>query len=271
MVDALWRDLNKSKLMKITSEPVDSTSSAFMKTQEVFLRVVQPDKATSESVLPKGEHPVLKLLQYRSSPPEFVKILCTLGAHTAAGNLAGVSRDWSYIPKENHRAGIEIILQTALFAGFQRTMNALETVHQIGVDPSALLDEEFSTPSQYLEKGEKLLKLIYNKQEPKLREKMRRMHPDVESLIIEFAYGRVLSRECPNLLPKWRELAAIACLAGAIVFPQLHSHLLGALNAGCTMEDIRGTLDLTDPVWGSARQAMVDGFWLDFQRQRTKI
>jgi alkylhydroperoxidase/carboxymuconolactone decarboxylase family protein YurZ len=44
---------------------------------------------------------------------------------------------------------------------------------------------------------------------------------------------------------KWRELSAISCLAGQIVFPQLHSHVLGAMNTGCTLEDVRGTLDQT--------------------------
>lgn len=50
--------------------------------------------------------------------------------------------------------------------------------------------------------------------------------------------------------------------------PQLHSHLLGALNVGANMGDIRSILDQTGEVWGSEAQALVDGFWLDFEQVR---
>jgi hypothetical protein len=61
-----------------------------------------------------------------------------------------------------------------------------------------------------------------------------------------------------------RELCSLACLAGQIVFPQFHSHLLGALNAGATLNEIRAVLDLVSVVWGRTEQAAVDGYWLDF-------
>jgi hypothetical protein len=53
-------------------------------------------------------------------------------------------------------------------------------------------------------------------------------------------------------------------LSGQIVFPQLHSHILGALNAGARLEEIRAIFDQTEYVWGKDEQIMVDGFWLDF-------
>jgi len=54
---------------------------------------------------------------------------------------------------------------------------------------------------------------------------------------------------------------------GQIVFPQLHSHLLGALNTGASLDQIRGILDQTEMLWGARNQAMVDGYWLDFVRR----
>lgn len=48
------------------------------------------------------------------------------------------------------------------------------------------------------------------------------------------------------------------------MFPQLHSHILGALNAGARLEEIRAIFDQTEYVWGKEEQTMVDGFWLDF-------
>jgi len=41
---------------------------------------------------------------------------------------------------------------------------------------------------------------------PSSREKMRWMHADVEKVIVEWAYGRVLARPSNVLAPKDREL-----------------------------------------------------------------
>jgi hypothetical protein len=165
--------LNKQKLLRIINEPVDSTSVTFKKTQEVVRKAQDetppPISPSSVPLLTRGDHPILRALQHRESPPEYVKVLNLLAAHTASGNLSGVSRDWSYIPKNHQKAGLEVILQTALFGGFQRTINALETVHEIGVDPSALEEEAEVAPQEYARRGENLLKLIYTRQEPKLR------------------------------------------------------------------------------------------------------
>ena len=147
-------------------------------------------------------------------------------------------------------------------------------VHDVGVSPSALKQLEniqLSTP-QRNENGENLLKIIYRNQYGKLREKLRSHHPALEKLIVEFAYGTVLARECAGITPRERELCALMCLTGQTVFPQFHSHLLGALNTGATMDEVRGILDQTEHVWGKKEQAMVDGFWLDFvyQTKRAK-
>jgi len=114
----------------------------------------------------------------------------------------------------------------------------------------------------FTQKGENLLKLIYGKQYEPLREKLKYYHPDIERAIVDCAYGRVLAR--PHVTPAERELCSLACLAGETVIPQLHSHLLGALNAGATLHQIRGILDQTATVWGTASQIIVDGYWLDF-------
>ena len=57
--------------------------------------------------------------------------------------------------------------------------------------------------------------------------------------------------------PKQRELISVSCLAGQVVFPQLHSHLLGALNAGASLAEVRGILDQTELAWGAENQSMV--------------
>jgi alkylhydroperoxidase/carboxymuconolactone decarboxylase family protein YurZ len=61
-----------------------------------------------------------------------------------------------------------------------------------------------------------------------------------------------LSLSVPLILPL--HLALVVCLVlphnsfNQIVFPQFHSHLLGALNTGSTLEEIRVILDLVEQV-----------------------
>ncbi len=61
--------------------------------------------------------------------------------------------------------------------------------------------------------------------------------PDFARYLIEFAFGDIYSR--PGLDLKSREIAAIAALAAlGNAQPQLKLHVEGALNVGCTREEI---------------------------------
>lgn len=61
--------------------------------------------------------------------------------------------------------------------------------------------------------------------------------PDLGDYIIEFAFGQIYSRE--HLSLKEREIATISALVvmGGCE-PQLKVHIKGALNVGCTKEEI---------------------------------
>ena len=61
--------------------------------------------------------------------------------------------------------------------------------------------------------------------------------PDFARLVIEFPFGDIYSR--PGLDLKTRELAVVAALtAMANAGPQLRVHIHGALNVGCTREEV---------------------------------
>ncbi|MEL6223978.1 MAG: carboxymuconolactone decarboxylase family protein [Cyanobacteria bacterium J06627_8] len=61
--------------------------------------------------------------------------------------------------------------------------------------------------------------------------------PDLARYVIEFPFGDVYSR--PGLDLKSREIATIAALAAmGNAQPQLKVHIHGALNVGCTREEI---------------------------------
>lgn len=66
---------------------------------------------------------------------------------------------------------------------------------------------------------------------------LRDLAPDLADWIVDFSYGDVLSR--PGLDYRTRQLATIAALTAlGHCAPQLEVHIRGALNVGCTRQEI---------------------------------
>lgn len=71
----------------------------------------------------------------------------------------------------------------------------------------------------------------------KVIDSLRDIAPDFARLLIEFPFGDIYSR--PGLDLKSRELAVVAALTAlGNAAPQLKVHIQGALNVGCTREEI---------------------------------
>ncbi len=67
---------------------------------------------------------------------QFSRFFWEFPANVAAGQLSNVARDWSSLDPGFHAQGLEVVLQTHLFAGFPRTINALATINQVGINAS---------------------------------------------------------------------------------------------------------------------------------------
>jgi 4-carboxymuconolactone decarboxylase len=68
-------------------------------------------------------------------------------------------------------------------------------------------------------------------------ESLRDLAPDLADWIVDFSYGDVMSR--PGLDRRSRQLATIAALTAlGHCAPQLKVHIRGALNVGCTRQEI---------------------------------
>ena len=68
-------------------------------------------------------------------------------------------------------------------------------------------------------------------------ESLRGLAPDLAEWIIDFSYGDVMSR--PGLDRRSRQFATIAALTAlGNAQPQLKVHIEGALNVGCTQQEI---------------------------------
>ena len=151
----------------------------------------------------------------------------------------------------------ELILQSYLFAGFPRALNAArewrkargENEVQAAGQASAQLPNEDDVPPSlevWRARGEETCSAVYGRFYDKLRTNIRGLHPALDDWMIVDGYGKVLGR--PGLDLARRELCIIsACVAGG-QDRQLHSHLHGALHAGASSEAIADTLAALDGV-----------------------
>ncbi len=85
--------------------------------------------------------------------------------------------------------------------------------------------------------GWKKLKEIDGKAGERVMESLKEIAPDLAKYIIEFPFGDIYSR--PGLDLKSREIATVAALTAlGNAIPQLKVHINGALNVGCTRQEV---------------------------------
>lgn len=95
--------------------------------------------------------------------------------------------------------------------------------------------------NERFERGWSKLKEIDGEQGERVIESLKDIAPDFARLLIEFPFGDVYPR--PGLDLKSREIATVAALTTlGNATPQLKVHIQGALNVGCTREEITETI-----------------------------
>jgi 4-carboxymuconolactone decarboxylase len=134
----------------------------------------------------------------------------------------------------------EIILQSYLFAGFPRTLNAARLWRTATDEKPPSEAGAGGTLEEWRTRGERTCAVVYGDAYERLRSNIRALHPALDEWMIVEGYGKVLSR--PGLSLKLRELAIVAACAATRQQRQLHSHLHGALNAGARPEEVEATL-----------------------------
>ena len=96
---------------------------------------------------------------------------------------------------------------------------------------------ETQTANPRYARGWQKLREIDGEAGEKVIDSLRDIAPDFARLLIEFPFGDIYSR--PGLDLKSRELAVVAALTAlGNAAPQLKVHIQGALNVGCTREEI---------------------------------
>jgi len=149
----------------------------------------------------------------------------------------------------------ELLLQTYLFAGFPRALNAMREWRRLHPTVAGSLATRAPTRAD----GEVTCERVYGKMYDRLRENIRHLHPLLDDWMIDEGYGKVLSR--PGLdLPR-RELCIVAACAATGQDRQLHSHLHGARNAGASVGAVDAAVDALAGTLGTARLRDVNLLW----------
>lgn len=180
-------------------------------------------------------------------PP--VAALVRLAARIAAGSEADVRVGFlQALDAETPTPWVEeLILQSYLFVGFPRSLNAAREWRKVsGI--AAPQHEDLPAPDldRWRLQGEQTCETVYGKFYAKLRENIRQLHPSLDDWMIVEGYGKILSR--PGLELPLRELCIVAACLATGQDRQLHSHLYGALHAGAMGADLEATFTALDDV-----------------------
>ncbi len=148
----------------------------------------------------------------------------------------------------------ECLLQAYLFLGFPAALTALGVWRDVvGPDSADSESRDVVEPHEWRSRGERVCRIVYGRAYEKLRGNVRRVNTNMDRWMIEEGYGKVLGR--PGLDLATREACIVSILAVTGWESQLHSHLRGALNAGCAPEMVGEALEE-----GLARST--DGEWI---------
>ncbi len=138
----------------------------------------------------------------------------------------------------------EIVLQSYLFLGFPRMLNAAENLDRslpVERNGGGLRQISQSESSQWFENGLSLCRKVYAEKYDSLFGKVAAMAPEVFRWMIIEGYGKVLSRPLLDIVS--RELSIIAFLMMENRKKQLHSHIVGAINVGASIELINSVIE----------------------------
>jgi len=152
----------------------------------------------------------------------------------------------------------EIVLQSYLFLGFPRMLQAAEILNEhFPAERPTSQFKQISPDESYdwFSRGERLCRKVYGETYEPLKRRVESFAPEIFRWMIVEGYGKVLSR--PVLSSVERELAIVGFLIADNRPPQLHSHMRGALNVGAAPSLLRQLVeDLGDAFDGGYTAAL---------------
>ena len=145
----------------------------------------------------------------------------------------------------------EVILQTYLFAGFPRALNAMRLWRAISGLPAPQTDQDTDENScaDWKERGLATCSAVYGHFYDRLRLNIAALHPALDGWMVTEGYGIVLGR--PTLDLARRELCVVAACVASQQDRQLHSHLHGALHVGAAPAAVAEAVEVAIKAMGS--------------------
>ena len=186
------------------------------------------------------------------------RALVRLAAVVSAGSEQAVRDEMAAAHGRAPAAWVEeLVLQSYLFAGFPRALNAMREWRRY--EPEAVVFSEPSDAASVRADGVATCSAVYGSMYERLRQNIRALHPLLDEWMITEGYGKVLSRSSLDL--GRRELCIVAACAASGQDRQLHSHLHGAVNVGVAPIVIDQALDALSDVLGTERAREVGMLW----------
>ncbi len=180
--------------------------------------------------------------------------LIVLAAHIAGSDESVVRAAFIEAAASVPPAWIEeLVVQSYLFSGFPRALNAARQWRKVSPVPAPTRDEsdDVTEVDEWRMRGEVTCSAVYGRMYDRLRENIRDLHPALDSAMIVEGYGKILGRTGLDL-PR-RELCIVAACAATEQDRQLHSHLHGALNVGVAPSALSAAIDALETVLGAER------------------
>jgi 4-carboxymuconolactone decarboxylase len=189
------------------------------------------------------------------------RALVRLSAVVTTGTEADIRAIMQTIPSLIPDAWIEeLLLQSHLFAGFPRALNAMREWRRVQPDIAVAAPAHEANGSgaadlaTWRADGEATCAAVYGAMYDRLRRNIRILHPLLDDWMITDGYGKVLSR--PGLDLARRELCIVAACAAAGQDRQLHSHLHGARNVGVEPDVVDDVIEaVADDIGADRAQA----------------
>lgn len=180
------------------------------------------------------------------------RALAMLGAAAAAGDEAGLVEAFAEADESAGADAVEeVLLQTHLFAGYPRAIEAIRSwqawLGRSGRSRGRLVVEP-DDPARWRRRGEALCRIVYGPAFEALQRRLARLHPALAEWTLVDGYGKVLARPGPD--PARRELAAVGALVALAAERQLASHLRGALHAGVARDVLAAAVREVAARWG---------------------
>jgi alkylhydroperoxidase/carboxymuconolactone decarboxylase family protein YurZ len=190
-----------------------------------------------------------------------VRLLAVFSAAIARCENDLTSEILNYLKKRgiNREATCETILQSYLFLGFPRMIEATLVFGQVYGEAGERNEiEKFSTSEadKWFRDGMKLCRQVYGTHFEIMKMKFTSVMPEMFRWMVIEGYGKVLSR--PGLTQIERELAEVAALIVDKRERQLVSHIWGSLNVGADIALVKQVNEDIRPIAGEEAYNLAD-------------